>query len=511
MGTVSARLWRYARRTLAVGLGLGLGLGVTEIALRHRDHGAFPNLHTYRPDALLGVTLTPGDHQRYGRAELGTTNVRINRDGYRGEELPRRSHDEVLMVGDSQVFGLGVDDDETAAAGLADRLSTSVVNAGVPSYGPLEYVEVARTLAAARRPTVIVVVLDLATDSLELDVPARDRVTAMGGWLVGKGSTENVTQLPFDDALRDSHVRFALRQLEAPAHHAISSPSSLPVLAAKTRAAYDRAARFEQSVKDASDAAIDAFRRAERAIVAEPLLAPLVAKERGRQQLDRWKREQAFRGCYCDCFYPVQDRLQDFRHDLPGYESELSALGYGYDSDPPPGTLLSLELEADVRDRVAHLESPSEVRLRDVLDLLEQRDELAEAARSQRQQTTVAAHSIFLPVLSELARISTASGARLLVTVVPLRSQLGWRDERKVVQYTPDLSDDDMAEVALADVRIAALDVGADYVDAQDALRWAGGGVLLDDDPHLSAEGHDALAAALYATLRQPHRPPDLR
>ena len=57
--------------------------------------------------------------------------IAINSAGYRGPEWPAagESTDEIIVVGDSQVFGLGVEDDETFAAVLGRLLDRPVINA----------------------------------------------------------------------------------------------------------------------------------------------------------------------------------------------------------------------------------------------------------------------------------------------------------------------------------------------------------------------------------------------
>ena len=66
-------------------------------------------------------------------------NAEPNGDGFRGPAWPAPSPSDILVFGDSQVFGLGVEDDQTFSAVLQEQLHAPVLNAGVPTYGPLEY------------------------------------------------------------------------------------------------------------------------------------------------------------------------------------------------------------------------------------------------------------------------------------------------------------------------------------------------------------------------------------
>ena len=137
---VPTRAWlRWALRAGMVVAGLFLGLVVAELVFRYRDAGAFPHLNVYVADPELGVRLMPGATQKLAFGGNPVTRIRINDDGFRGADLPAPSKDEVLVVGDSQVFGLGVEEDETFSAKLAAATKRTVVNARVPTYGPGEY------------------------------------------------------------------------------------------------------------------------------------------------------------------------------------------------------------------------------------------------------------------------------------------------------------------------------------------------------------------------------------
>jgi lysophospholipase L1-like esterase len=98
-----------------------------------------PELHTAgRPFVMehptRGFALRPG---------FESAAIRVNRDGFRGHELPGDLDGRfvVLALGDSTVFGWGVRDDESWPALLQEELEAAgvaprplVVNAGVPSY-----------------------------------------------------------------------------------------------------------------------------------------------------------------------------------------------------------------------------------------------------------------------------------------------------------------------------------------------------------------------------------------
>src|SRR5262249_49268890 len=86
-------------------------------------------------DEQLGYGLSPGFHIRGEENRLHPgVDLRINRVGMRGAELDGK--DVVLVVGDSIVFGFGVQENDTVASQLKRNLGESfeVLNAGVPGY-----------------------------------------------------------------------------------------------------------------------------------------------------------------------------------------------------------------------------------------------------------------------------------------------------------------------------------------------------------------------------------------
>lgn len=88
-------------------------------------------------DSRYGWSNIPGRSARFQRLEFDTE-VRINEDGFRGpripeERVPRRYR--ILVLGDSYVFGHGVEEDETFCSLLSNMLPGSeVLNFGVSGY-----------------------------------------------------------------------------------------------------------------------------------------------------------------------------------------------------------------------------------------------------------------------------------------------------------------------------------------------------------------------------------------
>jgi hypothetical protein len=201
-------------RSLTIAVVLALAVAAGELAFYYRDGGAFPRVNTYVADRDLGVRLRPGATETLAVGGGLPTHLRINRDGYRGDDLPPPGPDDVLVVGDAQTFGLAVEDRDTFAAVLGKTVGKPVMNAGVPTYGPLEYRQVIVEQLAKRHPRTLIVALDLLDDLLEAQQPNKERSTVQDGWVVPKDEPPSeLGDLPGHAVVaRRSHLWVAFRR-----------------------------------------------------------------------------------------------------------------------------------------------------------------------------------------------------------------------------------------------------------------------------------------------------------
>jgi hypothetical protein len=160
------------------------------------------------------VRLRPNATERVSFGGNPVTSVRINATGFRGADWPAPADDELVVVGDSQAFGLGVEEFETFAAGLAAALKKPVLNAAVPTWGPPEYEKILDELTAKRPPKTVLYVVNLVNDLFEARRPNTERHVVWDGWAVRKETApDHVRSFPGRAWLfRDSHAVFALRQ-----------------------------------------------------------------------------------------------------------------------------------------------------------------------------------------------------------------------------------------------------------------------------------------------------------
>lgn len=176
-------------RLVAVVIATLLGLCVAEWGSGAIRGHAWRFLNIYEADAQYGVRLeanvTTATRSREGRV----TEVRTNRQGFRGDDWTPATADapvpgRVLLLGDSQMFGYGVDEADGVARRLEGELGPpwQVLNAAVPTWGPPEYALALEELGPRYRPEVVVFVANVANDWYEVRHDNRMRTTERNGW-----------------------------------------------------------------------------------------------------------------------------------------------------------------------------------------------------------------------------------------------------------------------------------------------------------------------------------------
>ena len=179
--------------------------------------GAYPFLNVFERDAELGVRLRANASTRVRSRSGRVTNIRTNSLGFRGREwdgthTPARDAVRVLLLGDSQMFGYGVDERSYLAAQLEEGGRITVLNASVPTWGPPDYVIALRSLAPQYRPRFVLFVANAANDWFE-PVPNRRRTTAQDGWATRFG-TPPAPWFPFREyVMGRSHLALGVRQI----------------------------------------------------------------------------------------------------------------------------------------------------------------------------------------------------------------------------------------------------------------------------------------------------------
>lgn len=499
------------RRALVISaqllLGLGLGAAIAEYAFDLRDDGAFPHVNFYVADPELGVRLEPGASMRFQLRQNPVATIHVNQLGYRGGDWPAPSAQDILVVGDSQVFGLGVDDDATFSARLASSAGRPVLNAGVPTYGPREYLATAREVLATRKVATVVVALNFVNDPFELDRPNSTRHAVWDGWAVRKETAPaEVLEFPGRRWLfARSHAVYALRRWL----HERGSASAPEAVDVGVDPTLDLGTPSEGGLHDL----VLASKTADRQVADREAEATreLLAASRRAASLD--------------------SEIASKRDDLDSLVTQASKYRFDYFQNEVarsrPGDIVNDNSSEEGRSVVvtaAMIREAARTRDKLLADLLKAEEKqagerpahailasqetlVAEQQRLRQQIATGVAPilrppSQFRGYLEEFKALCDQHGAELVVVALPIDVQVDPREWAKYgVTDAPDMRE---SLVLLADLLADARDLGLRGLDATTSLRAAEPGAFLDHDIHMTARGHAALAEALTATLAAP-------
>lgn len=473
---------------LKVLLGLSLGLVLAEGAFWLRDDGAFPHLNLYQLDEKLGVRLRPNASMKLRVANNAVTTVETNSHGYRAPDWAAPVKGEVLVVGDSQVFGLGVEANETFTAKLSELLKVPTLNAGVPTYGPREYTAVVKEVLGARQVGTVVYVINLSNDLFEVERPNLQRHTVWDGWAVrSETAPAAVTQFPFRQALMSrSHLVFAARKwLNAsgqPAKEGFATEGSWKDVVQASAGVEpvppeDAAARQLLEARSALGKQLDE--------VASKLESHFEDKVSDDPEFAEAARPLAPKGGDPRDILEVRFAEGARRVELTAYHLFMASVGEAKNE----ALLEKLAKSRNDPELLKLIEARRELRAK--LDALKPEGEPAHVAPIER-------------VLQETKAACDAAGARLVVVALPLDVMVSAEEWKKYGVPPIDMSP---TSVLVEDTVSRAERVGALGVDPTAALAAAEPGAFLDGDLHLTPKGHAALAKAIVDAMNAPPKP----
>lgn len=468
---------------LKVLLGLCLGVVIAEFAFRMRDDGAFPHLNIYTPDETQGARLEPNAEMKLRVGDNPLTTVRTNSKGYRGADWPAPTPGEVLVVGDSQVFGLGVEDGETFSARLAETLKVPVLNAGTPTWGPGEYTNAVEEVLKERKPSVVLYVLNLSNDLFETDRPNNQRHRVWDGWAVrAETAPKEMSSFPFRKQLMSrSHLVFGVRKL--------------------------------MHVKDESDDGFASEGTWRDVVSASDAIKTDAADEPTRKFLEARSRLDSQLGS-------IAGRIQDHIGEEVERDESVAEAVNGRVRPDSDGRDIFEEGDAEggrsVNETVLNLltaamtDSKNERFLEELAasknddelkKLIAERKALRDEVRSLKPQTATR-HEVPLDrVLARTKAACDAVGARLIVVGLPLDVMVSAEEWKKYAGAKPiDLA----PTVALREGLVRRAEaLGVEGVDPTEALAAAEPGAFLKGDLHLTPKGHAALATFLAGVVKE--------
>lgn len=494
------------RRLLQVLVGLVIGLVIAEAVFWFRDDGAFPHLNLYVADPELGVRLKPGATERVRFGGNPTSSVRINAQGYRGADWPSDTSRAIAVVGDSQVFGLGVEESDSFAAKLAERTNRPVLNAGVPTLGPPEFMKVAKEIVDAQKPKTLILTINMVNDLFEIARPNRERHHVWDGWAVRiETAPKAVTSFPFRELImRKSHLVYAVRRFT---HE--STTATLGALPSegtwKELAALNKPQARPPAVPDLES--IEAYRKglSEADQAAYDLDAALVFWSANKEDTAPEDIEQKLvpaSGNPGDIVAPAFVSESARRTDFTFFQ--LIRAGRERRRVEADQTRVTAELSRKaVEYRQALQRRAGDA---DVGELRASRAKYDEALKklSVLRHAPLEMLHVTSPLdaqLDELARICKRPACDPVLLVLPVDLEVDDAEWRKYGLEKHDVGD----LSALTNQLVAAAQVrGIRAIDALPVLKQAEPGAFLQNDIHMTPKGHEAVAAAIADTLAKP-------
>jgi len=494
METLLKALCRPLRKgVLQIMTGLLVALVLVETMFWMRDGGAFPHLNCYVADDKLGVRLAPNTKTRIRFNNNPMTRVRINQQGYRGADFPPPEAGEILVVGDSQVFGLGVQESETFSAVLKEITGQQVLNAGVPTYGPAEYLAIAREFLAMRKIATVVFTLNMVNDLFEANRPNKDRHRVLDGWAVKlEDAPRSVVHFPGRKwFFGDSHLVYAWRRLLRPENPSVPSEGTWQDLHVGSGAATNTAVRSrEELTKKFEDA--DAVVKADLWQRADPFerLIQVVAKSAPGENVFLKRKARGIDA--------HAERLLAAAH-VKGQNTTLVAAAETIAQND--SVVVTAEMAAAAQAERTRVEAK----------LLRTASDTIQAAALRREQTWAElrllrtralprplAHSVLDGRLRELATLCAEHNSEVLVLILPIDVQVSPDEWRKYGLQPRDMS------TTLAFTDAVAKDAARGQLatlDVRQALADAYPGIFLDGDIHMTPKGHRTVAVAIARKL----------
>jgi len=470
-------------RIVRVALGFLLGLAIAEGVFHFRDSGAFPHVNFFEPDPELAVKLRPNAEMKLAVPGNPLTEMHTNSRGFRGPEWPAPGEDEVLVVGDSQVFGLGVEDSQTFSAQLATLRQHTVINAGVPTYGPNEYLKVVERLITERHPKKVIFVLNLSNDLFELPRPNLQRHALWDGWAV-RIETAPVSTVSFpgrDWVMSRSHLMFAMRTWLA--------RDDLKIGATRSEGTWKDIATAGQTAKPPPS--------------RHEMLAARVEQS---AELDRQVQEAEL-----DLQEHLSDRIETSapfaeQAKKSGFAQDIVRRQYATEGSRPIAVTARELVSASVAlaKRAPDLAAlAAATRDTELADLLEKREQLRRKRQAFGGDDSAPLDRNQIDELFKNTKVlCEKNGAEVLFVALPLDVMVSADEWAKYPETTP--VDMGPTVMLFEDLRKRALNADVGYFDATKALAAAEPGAFLYGDLHLTAKGHQALATALHAALTQP-------
>jgi hypothetical protein len=178
------------------------------------DHG-----HLFATDAVLGYRLLPGDYRITERFDnlIHAFSIEINDQGRRVTSYsPVHAPTRILFTGDSSIFGLGLDDEETVAWLLQTRLPNyEVVNLSVSSYSTIQaLLQLQRMEPKVGKDDIVLLVYHPITNAFNVE-SSQVFKAIMSGFEVQLGDRPRMRDMNIPYGAIDEHGALAIRRMNS--------------------------------------------------------------------------------------------------------------------------------------------------------------------------------------------------------------------------------------------------------------------------------------------------------
>lgn len=206
---------------------MGFSTVVTALAceglIRIVDGNATPMIRLFEADESGHVGLQTSGRARIARANGQPWEINTDAAGRRISAIPVSSQS-WIAVGDSQVMGNGVSDEDNFPAQLMLD-GSGVHNLGVPGYGIGDALWSATQHLDEHAAAGVIVVVNQMNDWEEVDRPVGERYRVRGGWLIDAEDADTARGRFLASPLSRSHLAFLIGHLALKDRSAAAPPA----------------------------------------------------------------------------------------------------------------------------------------------------------------------------------------------------------------------------------------------------------------------------------------------
>ena len=469
--------------------GILSGIILMEVIFSIHDEWSFPHVNIYQNHPEFGVILQSNASQYLKIHSNPRTFIQTNERGYRGEHYLNPQEEEIIIVGDSQVFGLGVEESETFSAQLQKQTGRPVLNAGIPTYGPIEYTEVAKNLIRERKPKTLIYTINLVNDLFEYNRPNTNRHEEWDGWAVRKETAPStIFTFPGKKWLfQKSHLVYAIRKY----------------------------LRYQEAVDTVSELPSEGLWEDLLDVQAISEHSDTTAYSENQQKIIRTKANiKEIHANVKNAMEAQQTKLSnEEKHLLKASEAKpgdvIDIVRDQYIEEGRPIIATTEMIQQGLRFRASFMEKlrvENQEEWQKITKMTEEANVLNKQKRELIREWTIAQNipSNLFNTLKNISIFCTENNVELVILILPIDVQVSEAEWKKYPYPPQDMS----FSLPIIDELIKdAQRIQRRVVNPLSALRSIQPAGFLDGDIHMDPKGHEQVAKAIAETVQSPMLP----